>query len=194
MRTDRIFMLYKKFSKQVGDTALPTESLNFYLENSKEYLGVQNSVRFKNILKGVEVTKELEAGGQKYYKKTSVTKQALCFDYTELMANYNINLNIDMGMPDEEEGGGIINRRRTKLLHINFNVYHSCAETLACEGRGFFLAFLRQKRCFILGQKMLLHFLHFLHLYKSAFYVIKRCSTSFYKFLQNAAFLYFFYK
>ena len=103
MRTDRIFMLYKKFSKQVGDTALPTESLNFYLENSKEYLGVQNSVRFKNILKGVEVTKELEAGGQKYYKKTSVTKQALCFDYTELMANYNINLNIDMGMPDEEE-------------------------------------------------------------------------------------------
>lgn len=105
MRTDRIFMLYKKFSKQVGDTALPTESLNFYLENSKEYLGVQNSVRFKNILKGVEVTKELEAGGQKYYKKTSVTKQALCFDYTELMANYNINLNIDMGMPDEEEEG-----------------------------------------------------------------------------------------
>ena len=70
MRTDRIFMLYKKFSKQVGDTALPTE-----------------------------------AGGQKYYKKTSVTKQALCFDYTELMANYNINLNIDMGMPDEEEAG-----------------------------------------------------------------------------------------
>nr|DAO19949.1 MAG TPA: hypothetical protein [Caudoviricetes sp.] len=41
---------------------------------------------------------------------------------------------------------------------------------------------------------MLLHFLHFLHLYKSVFYVIKRCSTSFYKFLQNAAFLYFFYK
>lgn len=69
MRTDRIFMLYKKFSKQVGDSALPTESLSFYLENSKEYLGVQNSVRFKNILKGVEVTKEYEAGGQKVYRK-----------------------------------------------------------------------------------------------------------------------------
>lgn len=41
---------------------------------------------------------------KKYYKKTSVTKQALCFDYTELMANYNINLNIDMGMPDEGSG------------------------------------------------------------------------------------------
>lgn len=105
MQTDRIFMLYKKFARQVGDNALPTESLKFYIENSKEYLGVQNSVRFKNILKGVEVTKEVEAGGQKYYRKTSMTKQALCFDYTELMTNYNINLNIDMGMSegDEEE-------------------------------------------------------------------------------------------
>ena len=103
MQTDRIFMLYKKFARQVGDNALPTESLKFYIENSKEYLGVQNSVRFKNILKGVEVTKEVETGGQKYYRKTSMTKQALCFDYTELMTNYNINLNIDMGMTDGEE-------------------------------------------------------------------------------------------
>lgn len=103
MQTDRIFMLYKKFARQVGDNALPTESLKFYIENSKEYLGVQNSVRFKNILKGVEVTKEVETGGQKYYRKTSMTKQALCFDYTELMTNYNINLNIDMGMADGDE-------------------------------------------------------------------------------------------
>lgn len=103
MQTDRIFMLYKKFARQVGDNALPTESLKFYIENSKEYLGVQNSVRFKNILKGVELTKEVETGGQKYYRKTSMTKQALCFDYTELMTNYNINLNIDMGMSDGDE-------------------------------------------------------------------------------------------
>ncbi len=103
MQTDRIFMLYKKFARQVGDNALPTESLKFYIENSKEYLGVQNSVRFKNILKGIEVTKEVETGGQKYYRKTSMTKQALCFDYTELMTNYNINLNIDMGMSDRDE-------------------------------------------------------------------------------------------
>ena len=106
MRTDRIFMLYKKFSKQVGDSALPTESLSFYLENSKEYLGVQNSVRFKNILKGVEVTKEYEAGGQKVYRKTSMTKQALCFDYSELMANYGINLNVDTGVSIEDDPGG----------------------------------------------------------------------------------------
>lgn len=106
LRTDRIFMLYKKFSKQVGDSALPTESLSFYLENSKEYLGVQNSVRFKNILKGVEVTKELDNGGQKVYRKTSMTKQALCFDYSELMANYGINLNVDTGVSIEDDPGG----------------------------------------------------------------------------------------
>lgn len=102
MQTDRIFMLYKKFAKQVGDTALPTESLKFYIENSKEYLGVQNSVRFKNIQKGIEVTKEIEVDGKKYYRKTSTTKQALCFDYAELMANYNINLNIDTSVLDDE--------------------------------------------------------------------------------------------
>lgn len=106
LRTDRIFMLYKKFSKQVGDSALPTESLSFYLENSKEYLGVQNSVRFKNILKGVEVTKEFDNGGQKVYRKTSMTKQALCFDYSELMANYGINLNVDTGVSIEDDPGG----------------------------------------------------------------------------------------
>lgn len=103
MRTDRIFMLYKKFSKQVGDSALPTESLNFYLENSKEYLGIQNAVRFKNILKGIEVTKEVEEGGQKKFQKTSIIKQAICFDYEELMMNYNINLNVDIGVSEVED-------------------------------------------------------------------------------------------
>ena len=86
----------------MGDTALPTESLKFYIENSKEYLGVQNSVRFKNIQKGIEVTKEIEVDGKRYYRKTSTTKQALCFDYAELMANYNINLNIDTSVSDDE--------------------------------------------------------------------------------------------
>ena len=107
MRTDRIFPLYKKYSKQVGDAALPTESLNFYLENSHEYLGVQNSVRFKVIQKGIEVTKEVDlGGGQKRFYKQSATKQALCFDYNALMEAYNINLNIEIGVDNEENTGG----------------------------------------------------------------------------------------
>ena len=104
LRTDRIFPLYKKYSKQVGDAALPTESLNFYLENSHEYLGVQNSVRFKVIQKGVEVTKEIDMGGTKRYYKQSITKQALCFDYAALMEAYNINLNVET-MPADDLAG-----------------------------------------------------------------------------------------
>ena len=106
MRKERIFALYKKFAKQVGDNALPTESLKFYLENSKEYLGVMRNVRFKNIQKGVEVTKEVEWGdGQKMFKKTSVNVSAMCFDYDELARNYNINLNVELdnGIDPEED-------------------------------------------------------------------------------------------
>ena len=93
MRKNRIFMLYKKFAKQVGDAALPPESLKYYLENSKEYMGVKNSVRFKNIQKGVEVKKaiETESGGREF-RSTSSTEQAMCFDYEQIMENYNINL------------------------------------------------------------------------------------------------------
>lgn len=104
MRKNRIFMLYKKFSKQVGDSALPPESLKFYLENSKEYLGIKNSVRFKNIQKGVEVTKQVErADGKVEYRKTSSTEQAMCFDYELIRQAYHINLEIDAEVKSTEE-------------------------------------------------------------------------------------------
>jgi DNA primase catalytic core len=96
MRKNRIFMLYKKFSRQVGDTALPPESLKFYLENAKEYLGVKNSVRFKNIVKGVEMTKVIPVtGSSPQVIKTSTVDQAMCFDYELLAENYGVNLEID---------------------------------------------------------------------------------------------------
>ncbi len=105
MRKTRIFMLYKKFSKQVGDSALPPESLKFYLENSKEYLGTKNSVRFKNIQKGVEVTAKVDIGsGRTEYRKTSSPEQAMCFDYTMIAQAYNINLEIDTDTGSEVEG------------------------------------------------------------------------------------------
>ena len=103
MRKDKIFMLYKKFAKQVGDVALPPESLKFYLENSKEYFGVRQSVRFKNIVNGVEVTKQIDENVTKQYKATSTPQQAMCFDYELLMENYNINLEIDTRDFDEED-------------------------------------------------------------------------------------------
>ena len=103
LRKDRIFPLYKKFSKQVGDASLPLESLKFYLENSQEYLGVNQSVRFKIIQRGVEVTREEGDGPQRVVKKASATAQALCFDYQQLVENFGINLNVETTDLSEDE-------------------------------------------------------------------------------------------
>ena len=101
MRKNRIFMLYKKFAKQVGDSALPTESLKYYLENSKEYMGNKNSVRFKNIQRGVEVTTRVErTDGRDEFKKTTMVEQAMCFDYEMIVNSYNINLEVDTGIEE----------------------------------------------------------------------------------------------
>lgn len=97
MRKNRIFMLYKKFGKQVGDSILPEGSLIYYLENSKEYMGKKNSVRFKNIQRGVEVQKvETTPTGGIAYKKTSTPDVALCFDYRMIRETYNINLEVEV--------------------------------------------------------------------------------------------------
>ena len=97
MRRSRIFMLYKKFGKQVGDSVLPEGSLNYYLENSKEYLGKKQSVRFKNIQNGVEVQKaEQTPTGGITYRKTSTPDIALCFDYKMIRDTYNINLEVEV--------------------------------------------------------------------------------------------------
>ena len=97
MRKNRIFMLYKKFGKQVGDSVLPEGSLIYYLENSKEYMGKKNSVRFKNIQRGVEVQKvETTPTGGLSYKKTSTPDVALCFDYRMIRETYNINLEVEV--------------------------------------------------------------------------------------------------
>jgi DNA primase catalytic core len=104
MRKNRIFMLYKKFSRQVGDNALPTESLKFYLENSREYMGMKNAVRFKNIVKGVEMTKVIPIhGSQPTVIKTTTVDQAMCFDYDLLRENYGVNLELDNTNRSEEK-------------------------------------------------------------------------------------------
>ena len=87
-------MLYKKFGKQVGDSVLPEGSLIYYLENSKEYMGKKNSVRFKNIQR-VQKVETTPTGGLSY-KKTSTPDVALCFDYRMIRETYNINLEVEV--------------------------------------------------------------------------------------------------
>lgn len=102
--TKRVMMLYKKNGKMVGDSTLPTESLRFYLENSKEYLGTKNAVRFKNFVNTAESVKSVDSpSGMKKLEKTSRTDWALCFDYEMLAANYSINLEVEIDRDDEPD-------------------------------------------------------------------------------------------
>lgn len=92
----RIFPLYKKNGKSMGDSTLPTESLRFYLENSKEYIGYKQSVKFKNISNTVDSTvSSTTSSGQYTVLKTSHTDWALCFDYEMIAENYGINLEVE---------------------------------------------------------------------------------------------------
>lgn len=92
----RIFPLYKKNGKSMGDSTLPTESLRFYLENSKEYIGYKQSVKFKNISNTIDSTvASTNSAGQYTVLKTSHTDWALCFDYEMIAENYGINLEVE---------------------------------------------------------------------------------------------------
>ena len=104
LSTKRVMMLYRKNGKAVGDSTLPVESLRHYLEISKEFLGVKNAVRFKNLSNVREATTtETTPQGFAKVTQTSRTDWALCFDYDMLVENYGINLLIDNEAVDDEE-------------------------------------------------------------------------------------------
>lgn len=104
LRKTRIMMLYKKNGKLVGENTLPTESLKYYLENSKEYLGVKQSMRFKNIINGVHQVESVEAQmGVKQLTHTDTIDQAMVFDYEMLRDAFGINLEVEASGADEEE-------------------------------------------------------------------------------------------
>ena len=84
----RIFMLYKKHGRQIGETLLPEGSLKYYLTKSKEYLGEKASVKYTVYHKGLV----------QYQKEGNTTKEAktvqrsYCFNLKLLAEKYNINL------------------------------------------------------------------------------------------------------
>lgn len=92
IQKSRVFMLYKKHGKAVGDTILPEGSLKYYLEHSREYLGEKASMRFKVFRKGVPVFEELPKGVSGRPKEKSTVQRTYCFDYEALCKNYGITL------------------------------------------------------------------------------------------------------
>ena len=91
LQKTRIFMLYKLNAHRNGETSLPEESLRYYLENSKEYLGEQR-MTYHVIKKGNQVLdfEHRDAKGQP--TKMSVQQCSYCFDYEKLVEAFDINL------------------------------------------------------------------------------------------------------
>lgn len=102
--TKRVFMLFKQNAKNVGDAKVSLDSLRYYLENSKEYLGTKNAVRFKNISNRADATVVTKtSAGTKEVVATSRTDWALCFDYKMIAENFGINLELEYGAFDGED-------------------------------------------------------------------------------------------
>ena len=84
----RLFMLYKKNGKAVGDTLLPEGSLKYYLEHCREYLGEKPGVRYTVYHKGVVQFQK----GASTNKEASTVQRSYCFDYNMLTESFGINL------------------------------------------------------------------------------------------------------
>jgi DNA primase len=81
----RIIPLYRKQGKQMGETILPSDSLDYYLKNDPAYLGKKLSERFHKIdpKTGIHLTNEQ---GQKQYKIST----CYCFDLDKMPLNLKI--------------------------------------------------------------------------------------------------------
>lgn len=107
----RVFMLYKKYGKAVGDTLLPEGSLKYYLENSKAYLG-EKTARYDVYHKGIlqYVKNEKKVGGSLI--KQTTTHRSYCFDYSKIVESFDVNFektrleNNDGGSDGNEDDDG----------------------------------------------------------------------------------------
>ena len=99
IRPSRIFPLYQRHCHRLGKTFLSRTSLKYYLESSKEYFGIKNSMRFKSVTK-TQVGKKEEVNEAS--SKPQIDR-VMCFDYEAVMNNYGIDINsyVPEDMPDE---------------------------------------------------------------------------------------------
>lgn len=101
IQKSRLFMLYKKHGKAVGDTVLPEGSLKYYLENSKSYLG-EKPCRFNVYHKGVIQLEPSKLSQNGVPCKLSTTQRSYCFDYDSLKSYFNICLERSIGEQEED--------------------------------------------------------------------------------------------
>jgi len=78
LKFSSVYKLYAEHAKRSGQGYLPNTTLRYYLENSKYYLGTENSSRF--------ILKEFSRNEGKIIEQKQVTT-AYCFDYEKLDIN-----------------------------------------------------------------------------------------------------------
>jgi len=91
LQKTRIFMLYKHNGKNVGDIVIPEESLKYYLEHSKAYLG-EKRMRYKVYNKGSLVYDRSRPMGNGGFHEAETVQLSYCFDYLKLSETFGINL------------------------------------------------------------------------------------------------------
>lgn len=94
----RVLPLYRKHGRMSGENVLPTETMRYYLENDKRYLGKMTSVSFRTTIPGTSMI-------DKDSTHRKVTK-GFVFDYEQLKINLDYE-NEDMELIDDKIGGSI---------------------------------------------------------------------------------------
>lgn len=83
-------MLYKMRERSAGDNIIPDESLKYYLEQSRAFLGEKNVCYY--VSKNGEKVVSPDYIGQGPPKFQRTTQRSYCFDYNILKSVYGINL------------------------------------------------------------------------------------------------------
>lgn len=96
----KVFQLYRKHGKIASDKVLPISTIQYYLQNSKEYLGIKKSVAFKNrdaITKQIKEENFTDNYGVSHTVKKYQVTNAYVFDYEML------GISIDYISVDDDE-------------------------------------------------------------------------------------------
>lgn len=92
IQKSRVFMLYKMRERSAGDNIIPEESLKYYLEQSRAYLG-EKSTRFYVTVKGQKVVEPNSVpDSQGRYRYQQSVQRCYCFDYDMLKRIYGLHL------------------------------------------------------------------------------------------------------
>lgn len=94
----KVFQLYRKHGKVATDKVLPISTLQYYLQNAKEYLGVKKSVAFKNrdaITRQIMEEEVTDSKGFTYKAKKYQVTNAYTFDYDMIGISINYLLSSD---------------------------------------------------------------------------------------------------